>query len=726
MSTQSCEPSVARCESCSCPLGTEFSPPQAEQDPAVNFQTFMLRVWGMLTSINDKLEELECRIPVIPNQPGEDDRASMKFILKTPEDVRSASTTATNLMLEKFRKLGRHWNNITEVRFSDPRSIDPSSTKLPCIILTIKTWESEGEIHKQAGEISRVLNLSTQCYPLPRLYHAHVRGACITPFMKNPKNMATFVKDILPGVAGVTAKVSFNRLLLRTQSHSTAVFLCRMPLYIDKVPHDVVPFCPQGIPVFCHNCWGASHYHEACTIPEVWCGHCSNNHPTKDCPSPDSPKCCNCEKSHPAWDHRCTNKRSKREHDTSAYYRTAKPYWADAVYDGPSEIERRADQETTDAVSQGSQNHQQNHTKGSVGGPSKSQDSTAGQRQTVSGAGAVKGEENTKKRRGRKPKHQVPATPDASQATLYDSWGKGPVLKQAALKSGDTHGHAPAATDEDTHMISVEETSSRENAELLTKTAEGQTEMPKEPSPPTESVEDQDTPMNVGEDNRGVVDELRPTTPSPSSNKAKKRGNRNRNKRKNKKNGKGKATAVDGQTKEAGGAQDAIAMQKEAIESQTPSTQPSGTHSADNDITNPKDITIKTQTETSEGGKARDVTKPLQGERAVSSGSESAKNKNRRRSGKSSRNGSRETRKRMRISAAGGASQEAPGPVSQGEAAIVERTQEDPPVTPSPLWHHDVDLQDLQPEPEREKREGSPASIRSSPRKRPRGTWLEE
>ena len=83
-------------------------------------------------------------------------------------------------------------------------------------------------------------------------------------------------------------------------------------LVVDYDVHTAAIYCRSWEIKQCFKCQGYGHIATLCKKRET-CGHCAGEHPTKECPNPEKPKCTNCGKNHPTWDSRCQVRIGQRE-----------------------------------------------------------------------------------------------------------------------------------------------------------------------------------------------------------------------------------------------------------------------------------------------------------------------------------------------------------------------------------------------------------------------------
>ena len=90
----------------------------------------------------------------------------------------------------------------------------------------------------------------------------------------------------------------------------------------------------------CFRCYEYGHTTRQCRNKEA-CGHCAEEHLTRDCPAPNGPQTCTlCKGTHSAWDQRCVYRKKDMERAEGEKERVrAQPYYLEdpAISPGPSE-----------------------------------------------------------------------------------------------------------------------------------------------------------------------------------------------------------------------------------------------------------------------------------------------------------------------------------------------------------------------------------------------------
>ncbi|KAF4954998.1 hypothetical protein FSARC_11967, partial [Fusarium sarcochroum] len=611
-------------------LETEASTAQGLSLTQLDVQKVVLHLLETMNRLLQEMQELKQRVPDLPNQPGADDTAVIRYILRTQEDVDKISKMSSTDIREMLAPLGEAWGDITEAKYLNPganknrnnnninnndNSDNNNSKKQPCILFTIKTWESEKVIRKDAGEISRVLNLSLHCYPLARRYVVHIVDFIKQACMDHKFDMTQWIRRFLPAEVDITAKMSFDRLLLETQQHTTALFLCRKPLVLDNISYTAVPFCPQGTPLFCYNCQVPGHFKEACSVPNPRCGLCAAEHNTKDCPPGTPLRCSNCQKKHKAWDHLCRDSRSRREHESASQYRRVHPYWAESLY---TDTKKPLAQQASDAAAEGSQKRQK-----------------AGSTSTTK-AGAIEPGTKLKKGPGRPKMGQITKVPGKSQPMIGTIFPKKSARNDVVAPSEDTDAYTPV-TSEDRDMTGMEDTSPRGSVG-----AKRQTGTSRKGTPSTMPTDDESAPMDLDStEDEAAEEQGSQDRPSPRNNKGNNEGNKKRGKQK-------KTATMERQTKEAEGAQDTIVVQP-----QNTSKQASRRNSGKRQSNHQKESSVVAHTETSDSGEPQGVTKSPdekagasgQEQDGLSSSSESEKTRNKNSKGRKGRNQAKNKKK---------------------------------------------------------------------------------
>ncbi|KAH6956284.1 hypothetical protein DER45DRAFT_614249 [Fusarium avenaceum] len=165
----------------------------------------------------------------------------IRYVLATAADSMSIAQEnySNSEILRILHKLISAYRAITDIKFLQPKENNENSGKSPCLLLTVKDWESENEIRKNAAQIGSALGLSTSCFPLRQRFMAHVRDVTLHQHLGNRRDLRTVVSELnLP--PDVSASVIFGRLLLTIYDLPTALELCWKPMRILGVSYDVV------------------------------------------------------------------------------------------------------------------------------------------------------------------------------------------------------------------------------------------------------------------------------------------------------------------------------------------------------------------------------------------------------------------------------------------------------------------------------------------------------
>src|SRR5579871_2901786 len=83
-------------------------------------------------------------------------------------------------------------------------------------------------------------------------------------------------------------------------------------MVIGSIIHDVRPYDSKCRVTQCFKCQRFGHTTRACSSPPK-CGHCAEDHDTRDCQNNTQAKCTNCGQKHKAWDRTCRMYREKLE-----------------------------------------------------------------------------------------------------------------------------------------------------------------------------------------------------------------------------------------------------------------------------------------------------------------------------------------------------------------------------------------------------------------------------
>lgn len=101
-------------------------------------------------------------------------------------------------------------------------------------------------------------------------------------------------------------------LILDLATEEEANRIIEKGLVIDYDVHTAAIYSRSWEIKQCYKCQEYGHIAMMCKKREA-CGHCAEEHPTKECPNPEKPKCANCGKKHPTWDTRCQVRMDQRE-----------------------------------------------------------------------------------------------------------------------------------------------------------------------------------------------------------------------------------------------------------------------------------------------------------------------------------------------------------------------------------------------------------------------------
>ncbi|KAM5347430.1 hypothetical protein ACJ41O_010435 [Fusarium nematophilum] len=314
----------------------------------------LMKIDARIMKLGARVEEVVERLPPAPGELEEDEVLDIKYILHGRDDDDKVNKLGTHGILTKLHQQGGCWKSILTVRHIPPRQVQSAGpegqerrSRPSCLLLTVKTHEAEDEIRRKETTIGKVIELSPNCYALPRRYVAHVENFDANFPMGEFQDWTHFFRHYT-GFPDIRVKVAFTRFLIETSSRRTAVWLCRNPLKIGETMFKVIPFAPQGIPMFCYACNRPGHFQEVCGFGGFRCGFCSGDHPTTKCQIRDRLRCCNCQDEHAAWDHRCKDRRSQQEHSKASLHRKRGPFWKHLVYEDKSTAaKRRADPEQT-------------------------------------------------------------------------------------------------------------------------------------------------------------------------------------------------------------------------------------------------------------------------------------------------------------------------------------------------------------------------------------------
>ncbi|KAF5634257.1 hypothetical protein F52700_5979 [Fusarium sp. NRRL 52700] len=288
-----------------------------------SIKSYLSNIDERIVNLDGNLHRLEDRM--FANLDGAiDDETGFITLVMDPVDFQKLEAFNPTEIAEKLRQKGSGWK-IESLKLKPPKTADQK----PQVLINFLTRASEKYMREHISEMSGLFGLEHGVFCLSPVYTLHVEH--LAPHMGNKNNnmgdkeLEEAVLKAL-GVKDLKAKVTYDRMLLKTQSFDLVNRLCLTGLTIFGHYYQIVPFCVQGTPLFCHRCWKASHFKEECTTSVMLCGRCSGTHDTRGCKA--AARCCNCNGPHTTWSPECNNVMSRNEHRNSAWYRRLSPHWA--------------------------------------------------------------------------------------------------------------------------------------------------------------------------------------------------------------------------------------------------------------------------------------------------------------------------------------------------------------------------------------------------------------
>ncbi|WAO94342.1 Hypothetical protein NCS54_01192100 [Fusarium falciforme] len=286
-----------------------------------------------LRRIKAQLKELSLRLPAAPEL-DEYECLDMRYMLRLASDEELVARLGVEGIRDALHKLGGPYLQIKSIRYipkpsspvlgSDGRTI---SDRCASLLMIVGSYQAEYEIRNSSSRISEAISFSSNCFMLQRKYQVQVEDFDKDENRGTFPHWTTFFRHYTQQ-SDIQVRVSFHRFLIETTSLQTALLICRMSIKIRFTTFKAIPFPQQGTPMFCYKCNTPGHFKEVCGYGQFRCGRCSGQHSTASCQSGDKLRCCNCMGPHAAWDHRCTDKGSQREHSKASYHRKVGPFWA--------------------------------------------------------------------------------------------------------------------------------------------------------------------------------------------------------------------------------------------------------------------------------------------------------------------------------------------------------------------------------------------------------------
>ncbi|KAG5761414.1 hypothetical protein H9Q72_010468 [Fusarium xylarioides] len=196
-----------------------------------------------ILEIKTQLQELLSRTPSFPDELLPGDNPTLRYILAEDSDVRLIEDEGlTNSKIcERLRKLpGSHWQDISAATLLKPKVANRNSNLRPCILIDVKSWESDDAIRRQSAAIGKEFGFSTNCWLIEPRYTVEVRDIATDLFIKKNYSLKQIARQMRFGELAVTTRVSYNRLLLDTSDLSVALHFSRTPITIMGRQYDCI------------------------------------------------------------------------------------------------------------------------------------------------------------------------------------------------------------------------------------------------------------------------------------------------------------------------------------------------------------------------------------------------------------------------------------------------------------------------------------------------------
>ncbi|CVK98611.1 uncharacterized protein FMAN_08551 [Fusarium mangiferae] len=293
----------------------------AADDSDDSIKRYLGKVDDRLSNLESNLHRLEDRM--FANLDGAiDDETGFITVVMDALDFQKLDAMNPTEIAQKLREKGSGWK-IESIKLKAPKTADQQHQ----VIINFLTRESEAYMRQHISEMSELFGLEHGVYCLSPVYTMHVEHL-VPHLSKGGMGHKELEEALLKAldVKGIKAKVTYERMLLKTQDFDLVSRLCFTGVTLLGHYYEIVPFCVQGTPLFCYRCWKTGHFKDDCTVSVMLCGRCSGAHDTRGCKA--ASRCCNCNGPHVTWSLECTISLSREEHRASAWYRQLVPHWA--------------------------------------------------------------------------------------------------------------------------------------------------------------------------------------------------------------------------------------------------------------------------------------------------------------------------------------------------------------------------------------------------------------
>lgn len=194
-----------------------------------------------ILEIKTQLQELLNRTPSFPDELLPGDSPTLRYVLAEDSDVRLIEEKGliNSKICERLRKLpGSHWQDISAATLLKPKVANRNSNLRPCILIDVKSWESDDAIRKQSAAIGKEFGFSTNCWLIEPRYTVEVRDIGTDHFIKKNYSLKQIARQMQFKELTITARVSYNRLLLDTSDLSVALHISKKPITIMGRQYD--------------------------------------------------------------------------------------------------------------------------------------------------------------------------------------------------------------------------------------------------------------------------------------------------------------------------------------------------------------------------------------------------------------------------------------------------------------------------------------------------------
>ncbi|KAF5586593.1 uncharacterized protein FSUBG_12103 [Fusarium subglutinans] len=192
------------------------------QESDESIKCYLSKIHERIVNLEGNLHRLEDRM--FANLDGAiDDETGFITLVMDPVDFQGLYAMNPTEIAQKLREKGSGWK-IENIKLKPPKTADQK----PQVLINFLTRDSEKHMRDHISEISELFGLEHGVFCLSPVYTLHVEH--LVPHLGNNNNMGdkaleeALLKTL--GVKDLKAKVTYDRMLLKTQSFDVVSRLC--------------------------------------------------------------------------------------------------------------------------------------------------------------------------------------------------------------------------------------------------------------------------------------------------------------------------------------------------------------------------------------------------------------------------------------------------------------------------------------------------------------------